>query len=219
MANVAPLSAEQVPELAGILDRTRAAMGFVPNSMLTMAHLPQLATAFSLLAGVTFGADLRALLPAAAGGGAVAGASDEGAQPLPPSLVQLVAFACSVGSGCRYCQAHTSHSAHRLGQDDRKLGAILGFETDAAYSEPERAALALAFAAAAVPNETDESHFRRLREHFTERQIVQLVAVIALFGFLNRWNDTMATQLEAAPASFAEASLGGLGWQLGKHGG
>jgi AhpD family alkylhydroperoxidase len=225
MAHVAPLSPEQVPELAAVLARTRAAMGFVPNSILTMAHLPQLATAFSLIAGVTFGADLRALLPgdAAAGvpaaGGVSAGSAEAagGAEPLPPSLVQLVAFACSVGSGCRYCQAHTSHGAHRLGQEDAKLGAILGYETHPAYSGAERAALALAFAAAAVPNETTEAHFQRLREHFTERQIVQLVAVVALFGFLNRWNDTMATQLEAAPAQFAEAALDGLGWTLGKH--
>jgi AhpD family alkylhydroperoxidase len=225
MAHVAPLSEEQVPELAGVLARTRAAMGFVPNSLLTMAYLPQLTTAFSLLAGVTFGADLRALLPTGAAAGIPAGGvlpdadgSVGGAEPLPPSLVQLVAFACSVSAGCRYCQAHTSHGAHRLGQEDAKLGAILDFETDPAYSAAERAALALAFAAAAVPNETTEAHFQRLREHFTERQIVQLVAVVALFGFLNRWNDTMATQLEAAPARFAEDSLGGLGWRLGKHG-
>ncbi|MFU8816427.1 MAG: carboxymuconolactone decarboxylase family protein [Pseudomonadales bacterium] len=216
MANVDPLTPEQVPQLAEILARSSAAMGFVPNSMLTMAHLPQLTAAFSMLAGVTFGADLQALLPPAA----VLQESARGpAAPLPRALVQLVAFACSVGAGCRYCQAHTSHGAHRLGEDQAKLDGILGYESNDAYSEPERAALALAFAAAAVPNETTPAHFERLREHFSEPEIVQLVAVVALFGFLNRWNDTMATQLEAAPLDFAEGALGGIGWDSGKHGG
>ena len=40
-----------------------------------------------------------------------------------------------------------------------------------------------------------------------ERQIVQIVGVISLFGFLNRWNDTVATQLESAPSEFAHGVL------------
>lgn len=41
---------------------------------------------------------------------------------------------------------------------------------------------------------------------------------IALFGYLNRWNDTMATSLEDYPASVAERTIAGGGWQAGKHG-
>ena len=79
------------------------------------------------------------------------------------------------------------------------------------------AAIAIAFAAGRVPNETSKNHFDDLREHFEERQIVQIVAVISLFGFLNRWNDTMATQLESEPTEFAESVLSDGGWALGKH--
>jgi len=49
------------------------------------------------------------------------------------------------------------------------------------------------------------------------RQIVELVSVIALFGYLNRWNDTMATQLEGLPARFAAGTLAPHGWSAGKH--
>jgi hypothetical protein len=56
-----------------------------------------------------------------------------------------------------------------------------------------------------------------LRHYFSERQIVQIVAVIALFGFLNRWNDTMATELEPAPVDFAQAVLAQTGWAVDKH--
>ena len=48
-------------------------------------------------------------------------------------------------------------------------------------------------------------------------QIVEIVASIALFGYLNRWNDTMATQLEALPTSVAAKTIGNIGWDAGKH--
>jgi alkylhydroperoxidase family enzyme len=67
-----------------------------------------------------------------------------------------------------------------------------------------------------VPNATEASHFDELKRHFSDRQIVEIVAVISLFGFLNRWNDTMATTLESEPRAFATDNLSG--WEVGKHG-
>jgi hypothetical protein len=63
---------------------------------------------------------------------------------------------------------------------------------------------------------TDEL-FARLSRHWSETQIVELSGVIALFGFLNRWNDTMATPLEPAAASLGEKYLSRGGWRAGKH--
>ncbi len=70
-----------------------------------------------------------------------------------------------------------------------------------------------------MPNAVEDAHFEALRQHFGDEEIVELVAVVALFGFLNRWNDTMATTLEAGPLAFAERQLGGRGWTVGKHSG
>ncbi len=214
MAHVEALPREMLGELEGVLGAAEAAMGFVPNSMLTMAHMPQLPMAFLMLTSVAFGGDLKALV--AAFGERVPEQGDA-ASNIPPALVQLIAFASSLASGCRYCQAHTSHNAHRLGETDAKLDAILDYAADDRFSATERAALDLAFAAGRVPNEATAEHFTALREHFDDRQIVQIVAVVSMFGFLNRWNDTMATTLEAAPTDFA-GSLHTLGWQAGKHG-
>ncbi|NOX50709.1 MAG: carboxymuconolactone decarboxylase family protein, partial [Gammaproteobacteria bacterium] len=80
-----------------------------------------------------------------------------------------------------------------------------------------RALIAIALAAGQVPNETNAQHFQALKEHFDERQIVQIVAVISMFGFLNRWNDTMATELENKPMEFAQSVLAQGGWNVGKH--
>jgi len=50
-----------------------------------------------------------------------------------------------------------------------------------------------------------------------EKQILELVAIVSLFGFLNRRNDFMGTVLEDGPAEFAKAHLSQSGWEIGKH--
>ena len=51
-----------------------------------------------------------------------------------------------------------------------------------------------------------------------DEQIVELLAVVSLYGFFNRWNDSLATPLERLPREFAQEHLGGHGWELGPHG-
>ena len=46
---------------------------------------------------------------------------------------------------------------------------------------------------------------------------MDIVAVISLFGFLNRFNDTMATELEASPIEAGNRFLAKKGWSVGKH--
>ena len=50
-----------------------------------------------------------------------------------------------------------------------------------------------------LPSAVTDAVFERLREHYSDREILEITAVIALFGFLNRWNSTLATDLEALP--------------------
>jgi len=56
-----------------------------------------------------------------------------------------------------------------------------------------------------------------MRTHWNETQIVEITAVVAVFGFLNRWNDTMATPLEEEPLRVGEKFLAPHGWEAGKH--
>jgi hypothetical protein len=69
-----------------------------------------------------------------------------------------------------------------------------------------------------VPNAVEAGHMSELSKHFSDRQAIEVVAVISMFGFLNRWNDTMATTLESAPKHFASDQLSSHGWVAGKHG-
>lgn len=195
MPHVRPIAREALDKYEPFFQVAEQMMGgFVPNSLFTMAHRPEILEAFMRLAGTVNGP----------------GAVD-------PGLKQLVAYVASNAAGCRYCQAHTSAHASHAGVAAEKIEHAFEFETHPVFSDAERAALRLARDSALVPNLVEADHFEALRRHFDEPQIVELVAVCALFGFLNRWNDTMSTELEAVPRAFAEQHLTASGWEVGKH--
>lgn len=195
MPRLEPLPREELGEFEPFLQALEESMGFVPNSVRTMAHRPELLRAFGAFA---------------------AGVLGEGS--IDPELKQLVAFVASRAAGCRYCQAHTAHSAHRAGANSERIAAAFDFETSPLFSEAERSALRLANAAGVSPSAAEDSHFSALGEHFSAAEIVEIMGVIAFFGFLNRWNDALATGLEEEPLAFARAELGPRGWSAGVHG-
>jgi alkylhydroperoxidase family enzyme len=86
------------------------------------------------------------------------------------------------------------------------------------FSDAEKAAIRLALKAGSLPNDASAQDFKELKKYFDDGQIVEIVATIALFGFLNRWNDTMATELEPLPSAVAKRVAGARGWEPGKHG-
>jgi len=112
--------------------------------------------------------------------------------------------------------AHTAGGSLRFGIDDRKLAAVWDYRTSPLYSEAERVALDFTIEAAAQPNAVTDESFAKLKRHWSDGQIVEIAGVIALFGFLNRWNDSMATELEDIPVRFATETLGA-SWEAGKH--
>ncbi len=191
---ISPALTQDDPAIEALLARVQARMGFVPNSMRVMAHWPDLLNAFSSLATTVLGPGL-----------------------LDPAFIQLVAFVTSNAAGCRYCQAHTAHGAHGRGVDEAKLLAAFEFDTSPHFSPSERAALRVAAHGGVSPSAVDDADFDELRRHFSEPEMVELTAIISLFGFLNRWNDTLATALEPSPTAFAAATLAGNGWKSGKH--
>jgi alkylhydroperoxidase family enzyme len=133
------------------------------------------------------------------------------------ALKRLVGYVASRAAGCRYCQAHTIRAAERYGAQEEQLRNIWEYRTHPAFSEAERAALDLALAAATVPNNVDAELHRRLRQHWDDGEIVELMGVVALFGYLARWNDSMATTLEAEAEESGTRWLASDGWTPGKH--
>jgi uncharacterized peroxidase-related enzyme len=194
-SRLAPLPAEHSPELKEQFETMKRNLGFVPNSILIMQRKPKLAKALAQLTAAVWDPD---------------SAVDRG-------LKRLIAHVSSRAAGCMYCMAHTAGGALHFGIEERKLAAVWDYQTSPLFSAAERAALDLAVAASCVPNAATDAMFTELRKHWTEEQIVEIVGVIALFGFLNRWNDTLATPLEDEPVAVGEKFLAPHGWEAGKH--
>ena len=196
MAHLNPLNAADIEDadLQSMLKRYLDIRKFIPNSVLTMARRPSIAKAFAQLN--------QAILY-------------EGT--VPEETKMLVALISSQASGCRYCQSHMANLSSIYKASDEKIAHLWEFETHSLFSDSERAALRVAMKAGQLPNECNDEDFDALKAHWDEGQIVEIVASIGLFGYLNRWNDTMATQLEEYPAGVAEHTLGDWGWNRGKH--
>ena len=196
MPRLQPLPPETTPELKEHFDFFLGTLGFTPNSVLTMQRKPGLVKAFAQL-------NAAVMDPA--------GEVDLGFRRLIGHVVSKV-------SGCLYCQAHTLLGASNFGVSEAKLADIWSWSTSPLYTPRERLALDFALAAASQPNAVSDEQFARLREHWSEGEIVEILGVVAMFAFLNRWNDTMATPLEPVPDAVARRALGVQGWTSGKHG-
>jgi alkylhydroperoxidase family enzyme len=195
MAHLEPLPAETTPELKDDFAIFEHILGFVPNSLLTMQRMPKMVRGFGELTRAVMDPD---------------GAVDLG-------FMRLIAHFASRAAGCQYCEAHSLVAAEIHGIEQDKLDAIWVYQTSPLYSEAERAALDFALAAGVVPNDVDDAIMSRMKEHWSEDQIVQILGAVCLYGFLNRWNDSMATDLEESPRKMGEKLLAQGGWTGGKH--
>lgn len=195
MARLDPLPRDTTPELQEEFAFFEKTLGFVPNSLLTMARRPALAKGLIALSK---------------------GVYDPNGQ-VDLGLKRLIGHVASMAAGCMYCRAHTATSAMRLGVPAEKLAALAEYRTSELFSDAERAAFDFALAAASVPNDVTDESFQRLRQYWNEGQVVEILGVISLFGFFNRWNDSLATTLEAEPLENASHVLGPTGWHIGKH--
>ncbi|MBU1360606.1 MAG: carboxymuconolactone decarboxylase family protein [Gammaproteobacteria bacterium] len=196
MPRLSPLPPDTTPELQPHFDFFLTTLGFTPNSVLTMQRKPKLVQALAQL-------NAAAMDP-------------EGEVDL--GFRRLVGHMASKASGCLYCQAHTLLGAKNFGVSEEKLVALWDYAKSPLYSVKERLALDFALAAAAQPNAVTDEQFEQLRQHWSDTEIVEILGVVAMFGFLNRWNDTMATPLEAVPDAVAGKAAGDRGWSAGKHG-
>lgn len=194
-AHVEPLGLDELAEVEDIISVARQASGYVPTSMRIMAHKPDILRAFGGLIGAIMRTETE----------------------LPMETKWLTAHAVSTSAGCVYCQAHTAANGGKKGLPTEKLQELLNYRASPLFNDSERAVIEFGLAAGEVPNATTRGHFDELRKHFTQGQIVEMVSVISLFGWLNRWNDTFASDLEDAPRAFAAENLGERGWEVGKH--
>lgn len=195
MALVKPLSPDTNPEVAELATFFNETLGFCPNSVLTMQIRPDVAKAFI---------DLNMAVM-------------ENKGRVTSDLKRLVGYLASFTAGCQYCQAHTALAAERYGASEDKINNIWEYKTHPSFSEAERAALDFSIAAASIPNSVDDEISSNLHQYWDDGEIVEILGVISLFGFLNRWNDSMGTEMEQGAVKTGEKYLAKRGWSVGKH--
>lgn len=191
MRSVEPLSLEDVVDdevLNGIFAARLARTGYVSNSLRIMARSPAILRSADELVTSTFFTGV-----------------------VPTGLKMLMFLMFSSRWGCQYCQAHALVNIRKAGVSERQLDGLWEFATSSEFDGSERAALALAHAAALAGTVT-EANYDALREYYSDAAIVELVGVLAAAAFLNTWNSALGTELEPLPIELAEEHLSAIGW-------
>ena len=80
------------------------------------------------------------------------------------------------------------------GASPEKIDALAHFRDSDLFSEAEKVALELAEAATALPHDVSDELFARLREHYSDAQIVELSYIVALENFRSRFNRTLRVE-------------------------
>ena len=196
MALVKPLDENEIEtELCEFIQFFKGPLGVIPNSVRTMSRRPKVAKAFTELNMAVMECH-----------GAVT-----------PEFKRIIGYITSFVSGCRYCQAHTILGSQRFGADEDRLKDAWNYENSDHFTDAEKAALKYANAAASIPNAVDDEIAAELHKHWEDDDIVEITAVIALFGYLNRWNDSMGSALEDLPIDAGNKYLDKTDWDIGKH--
>lgn len=182
MPRLEPLALNSLSEdLKQRMNDAENIMGFIPNDGLTIARNPELFNAVSDMVLALYG---------------------NGTVDI--ELKRLVGNVTSNAAGCQYCMAHTAHGAYKSGASEEKLDELWQYEASDHFTDRERAALRVAQNAGMSPSQVTDDHFEELKVYFSDDEIVEIVGIIALFGFLNRWNSTIVTEIESSPLKFAK---------------
>lgn len=165
-------SAELPPDQAAIYEQFAGAYGPFRNQVAVFAHVP---AAMKHLMSMLM--ELRE------------------AATVPKRYVEIAIVVVSKLNECHYCVAH--HKPFLVVEGISADGIDRLFEPDhPELDEVDRLVVEYAKVAWETPNRIRDSLFSRLRQHFSEAQIVELTLRITLCGFFNRFNDALQIEEE-----------------------
>jgi AhpD family alkylhydroperoxidase len=108
------------------------------------------------------------------------------ASGLDPGLLDLVKLRASQLNGCAYCIDMHTKDARACGETEQRLYAVPAWRDAPFFTEPERAALALAEALTELGTAGLDDVVSAAREHFDDVELSQLTYAIALINVWNR---------------------------------
>jgi AhpD family alkylhydroperoxidase len=109
------------------------------------------------------------------------------------ATLELVHLRASQINGCSACVDSGAKAARKAGETDERLAAVVAWREAPYFTDPERAALALAEAATRLadrPDPVPDEIWDAAAGHYDEKQLAAIVLMIALTNLFNRLNAT-----------------------------
>ena len=119
-----------------------------------------------------------------------------------PKLLALAGTKAACLIGCQFCIDIGSHISRRAGVTEEQLRSLHAYKESPAFSPVERLVLEYAEEMCQLPVSIADELFARLREQFTDEQVIELTTAIAIENFRARFNDA----LDITPAGFTEGA-------------
>lgn len=116
--------------------------------------------------------------------------------PLP--TLYLVYLRASQINGCGFCVDMHARELKQAGETDERIFGVAAWRESPYFTEPERAALALAEAATRLsdrPDPVSDEIWNEAARHYDETELASLVVSIAA---INAWNRLNATTRQLA---------------------
>lgn len=158
---------EVEPQIQRTFEAFWQARGNVPNLFRVLAHVPPLYTTFQTHFKTVMGPGL-----------------------VDVRVKELIAMRVSQLNDCRYCLASHTVLARQYGATDDVIAALNDVDR---CPIPEKEREAIGFAQKMTTNANDVSHedMARLREHWSEPEIVEIACVVGIFNYLNRFAEAL----------------------------
>ncbi len=106
--------------------------------------------------------------------------------PVDKKLKWKVAYKISEMNKCKFCVSISKMQLEQMGLPEKEINEI-----DKAVDEKEKIALEYASAATEHAYNIRPETFQKMKERFTDEQIVEITSVVGLFNFINRFNDSL----------------------------
>jgi uncharacterized peroxidase-related enzyme len=174
-------------EIRDLFDVVAREYGFVPNILRAMSHCPDLVASFvplwaQVYKSPTIGARWRA----------------------------LAALGTAKAQQCTYCMAHMSASARRAGLEEPEILAIGDAVVEKnVFDTREALILELAEQLTQAPDGIGDELRSRLREQFSEPEIVNIVLAIAMYNLTSRFLKGLDIGVEEIFDHDSEPATGG----------
>jgi AhpD family alkylhydroperoxidase len=107
---------------------------------------------------------------------------------LPQGLRSLVCVRAAQIVACPFWIDSNAAGSSAAGTSDEKIAAVATWRDSALFSPAERAALEIAEGLTKTPANVSEALFGEARRHFTDAQLVELAATIAMENYRARLN-------------------------------